>query len=204
MKRVVNTTEDVNANPSSFLTLAMAAGPSAAIQDQETRGQLSLVNSDTLPTQMAPEDRAALEQVGFKFLGPVEGDSIFQYVQMAPGWKKERTDHSMWSDLLDGKGRKRGSIFYKAAFYDRNAHMYMITRFQVQRDHERALSSGEVVFRVHDRANKYTVVWTSEAIPDQGDFTIEKYNAEKDLEKTAVAWLKEHYPDSANPAAYWD
>ena len=29
----------------------------------------------------------------------------------------------MWSDLLDDKGVKRGSIFYKAAFYDRSAFL---------------------------------------------------------------------------------
>jgi hypothetical protein len=42
-------------------------------------------------------------------------------VSLPPGWKVVPTDHSMWSDLVDAKGEKRASIFYKAAFYDRDA-----------------------------------------------------------------------------------
>jgi hypothetical protein len=33
------------------------------------------------------------------------------------------SDHAMWSYLVDELGRERVSIFYKAAFYDRSAHM---------------------------------------------------------------------------------
>ncbi|MDP3917651.1 MAG: hypothetical protein Q8Q30_00550 [Candidatus Woesebacteria bacterium] len=91
-----------------------------AIMDQESAGQQSFVSSDTLPTDLRGKE--VLEAEGVKFLGPVEGDDIFQYVELPEGWKKVPTDHSMWSNLVDGAGRIWASIFYKAAFYDRSAH----------------------------------------------------------------------------------
>ena len=44
-------------------------------------------------------------------------------VKLPAGWKKQATDHSMWSKLLDESGAVVASIFYKAAFYDRIAEM---------------------------------------------------------------------------------
>ena len=58
-----------------------------------------------------------------------EVDDLFVEVTLPAGWKKEATDHSMWSKLVDDKGRERASIFYKAAFYDRDAHINITQRF---------------------------------------------------------------------------
>jgi hypothetical protein len=92
---------------------------SRAIMDQEKTGQESFVESTTLPTVISGKE--ILEAAGVKFLGLVEDDALFQYVQLPAGWKKVATDHSMWSTLVDEKGRERASIFYKAASYDRRA-----------------------------------------------------------------------------------
>jgi len=91
-----------------------------AIMDQESAGQQSFVSSDTLPTDLRGKE--ILEAAGVKFLGVVEDDDMFQYVELPDGWKKVPTDHSMWSNLVDEQGRVRASIFYKGAFYDRSAH----------------------------------------------------------------------------------
>lgn len=91
-----------------------------AIMDQESAGQQSFVSNDTLPTDLRGKE--ILEAAGVKFLGVVEDDDMFQYVELPDGWKKVPTDHSMWSNLVDEQGRVRASIFYKAAFYDRSAH----------------------------------------------------------------------------------
>lgn len=104
-----------------LLARAMATGSSSdAILGQEAAGQQSFVKSTTLPAEIRGKE--ILEAAGVKFLGPVEGDDLFQYVELPEGWKKEPTDHSMWSKLVDEQGRERASIFYKAAFYDRRAH----------------------------------------------------------------------------------
>ena len=66
-----------------------------------------------------------MEAWGIVFLGPVPNDALFQYVTLPEGWHKQPTEHSMWSHLLDDKDRKRASIFYKAAFYDRSAQLHL-------------------------------------------------------------------------------
>ena len=53
-------------------------------------------------------------------------DPLFVDAQLPDGWRVEATDHSMWSNLLDDQGMVRGSIFYKAAFYDRDAFMHVV------------------------------------------------------------------------------
>jgi hypothetical protein len=100
-------------------------GDSRSIERQEAAGQQELVNASVLPADCDSASRAALEAAGVVFGEPVAGDPIFVNVTLPDGWKKVATDHSMWSDLVDGDGKKRAGIFYKAAFYDRNARMYV-------------------------------------------------------------------------------
>ena len=48
-------------------------------------------------------------------------DDLFCETTLPTGWSKVSTDHSMWSKLLDKKGRVRAMIFYKGVYYDRDA-----------------------------------------------------------------------------------
>ena len=108
-----------------FLAEAMMGGSSAPIERQERDGQRQLVNSDRLPAKMG--DQAAYEALGFTF-GPVdEHDPLFRPATLPAGWERKATDHSMGSVIVDTLGRERVSIFYKAAFYDRSAHMTLIS-----------------------------------------------------------------------------
>lgn len=121
-----NTAERAQQDPLGMVMDAMLRGASGSILYQEAQGQSQLVASSVLPSKMDSRTRKALEDAGVKFGELVDGDSLFIYAELPEGWRKEGTDHSMYSDLLDEKGRKRASIFYKAAFYDRSAHMYAI------------------------------------------------------------------------------
>ena len=112
-------------DPAMLLLEALHGDPSKAILDQESRGQSKLVNDATLPAEISLEDRASLESQGVVFGEYVEGDKMFRYVTLPAGWKKVRTDHSLWSELHNEKGKIMASIFYKAAFYDRSSHMYV-------------------------------------------------------------------------------
>lgn len=102
---------------------AVIASTSGGILQQEAEGQQKFVNSSTLPVNSPwPE----LEALGVKRLGKrMTEDSLFEQVELPDGWKKVPTDHSMWSDLVDGDGNKVASIFYKAAFYDERAFCRM-------------------------------------------------------------------------------
>jgi hypothetical protein len=98
-----------------------------AIQTQEKHGQQNLVNSSQLPKNIWPVNgKAVLEAAGVKFLGVDQDDPLFQSVELPQGWKKVGTNHDMWSDLVDEIGKVRAAIFYKAAFYDRKAHMDVV------------------------------------------------------------------------------
>ncbi len=98
-----------------------------AIENQEAEGQKQLVESSQLPKYLngAPgEGETALkkyEELGIEVMGFDESDDLFVEVKLPDGWEVKNTDHSMWSKLLNEKGEEIGSIFYKAAFYDRRA-----------------------------------------------------------------------------------
>ena len=121
-----NTTERMQdpAEQMALLAEAMVTGsPSTFIEGQERAGQHQLVNSDRLPTKILHSEQAEFEAVGFTFGEPDERDPMFRPATLPPGWTREGSDHARGSYLLDELGRKRVSIFYKAAFYDRSAHM---------------------------------------------------------------------------------
>lgn len=124
-----NTARAMREDPAEALLMLAESmgsrGPGGAIEAQEAAGQREIVHSDVIPTDAPPADQ--LEALGFK-LGPVvEGDDMFRRATLPDGWTREGSEHAMWSYLLDGLGRKRASIFYKAAFYDRSAHMSITT-----------------------------------------------------------------------------
>jgi len=200
-----NTSAQVRQDPMGFLLEAMVMGGSNAILNQEAQGQRSLVNSDTLPSKFNHhrgdyDPKVILEAAGVKFLGPVEGDDMFQYVELPNGWKKQATDHSMWSKLVDDKGRERASIFYKAAFYDRDAFMNLVTRFGIRRDYDRQDKEGVAVTSIIDGGK---VVHTIEPIKLPADDR-QKYEVAQKADVAATEWLDKNHPDWRNPGAYWD
>jgi len=93
---------------------------------QEIAGQKDLARFQKFPVDVRDMSRPELEALGFVFGEGSTGDELFQDVKLPPGWRIEPTDHSMWSTILDETGAKRGSIFYKAAWYDQCAFANMI------------------------------------------------------------------------------
>jgi len=122
-----NPNADPYANALIGLAVSMSAGPTAFIEEQERNGQAELVNSDVPPTEISGGSRADFEAVGFVFGEPVERDDLFTHATLPAGWTRQGTDRAMHSSILDHLGRKRVSVFYKAAFYDRRADMSITT-----------------------------------------------------------------------------
>jgi hypothetical protein len=108
------------AEPIEHLMVAMIPG-GAGIEAQEAQGQRELLASTTLPSDI--DDQNAFEALGFTFGPPVEGDPLFREATLPEGWKREGSEHAMWSYIVDARGIRRVNVFYKAAFYDRRAHM---------------------------------------------------------------------------------
>lgn len=104
---------------------------SGAIEAMEKQGQAQLINSDRLPTNGNNGGKGGNDDeylaLGFTFGDPDPDDPMFRPATLPEGWKREASDHDMWSYLVDGLGRRRVSIFYKAAFYDRSAFMRLDT-----------------------------------------------------------------------------
>ena len=144
----------------AWLAAKEGKNPSEAIERQEKRGQDEVVrkqrlpkkiNSNSIPNEfffkgVTPDmdydtrktivDRNlidyAIEQ--YEKMGIIiidEHDDLFWNVKLPEGWEIKATDHTMWNELRDNKGRKRAMFFYKAAFYDRDAFIRFETRFNL-------------------------------------------------------------------------
>jgi hypothetical protein len=123
-----NTTERFKdpAEQMAILAEGMITGSASSfIERQERDGQRQLVNSDRLPADCG--DHAPWLALGFTFGDPDPSDPLFMPATLPPGWQRKATDHSMGSIIVDTLGRERVSIFYKAAFYDRSAHMSLVS-----------------------------------------------------------------------------
>ncbi|WP_329311666.1 hypothetical protein [Streptomyces sp. NBC_01262] len=125
-----NTTRRFKEDPAEpLLLLAAGLGPGGTDQfigEQEAAGQRQLVNSDRLPTSLR-SPREEFEALGFTFGDPDPGDPMFCPATLPEGWSRQASDHNMWSYIVDTLGRRRVSIFYKAAFYDRSSFMRLDT-----------------------------------------------------------------------------
>ncbi len=110
-------------NLANFIVASTPGG----IEAQEKAGQQELVQSDKLPTEILYSSQEDFEALGFVFGEEVKGDPLFRHATLPEGWKREASDHDMWSYIVDENGVRRVSIFYKAAFYDRGAHMSLDT-----------------------------------------------------------------------------
>ncbi len=183
----------------ALLTLAgtMKHGVAREVEDQISSGQKELVNSTVLPCR-SRECRESLEAAGVVFGESVPGDGLFVYVTLPEGWRKEGTDHIMWSQLLDDKGRERASIFYKAAFYDRDAFMNASARFRIHEEPDD--EAGSYVARVKDGDD---VVFSSQT-HRYTDPMATYFEARSAAIAEASAWLERHHPSWEDPSAYWD
>jgi len=185
--KVTNTEKQAIEDP-MLTMLSMLGGSSQAIERSEAKGQEELVESEVLPTNLNGGNKKDYEKIGIVFGDVVEGDRMFQEVTLPDGWKKIRTNHSMWSKLVDDQGRERANIFYKASFHDRSAHMNLVGRFSTDS------------YKYDDKG----------VVMDGGSTELfeHEHNGEYDGREIARGhceqWLNENYPDWKDSTAYWD
>jgi len=190
----------------SLLLEGMILGnPSKAIENQEARGQTRFVNSECLPKRCNDCSRANFEKMGIGFGEDV--DALFVNVTLPAGWKKVPTDHPMWSKLVDEQGRERASMFYKAAYYDRDAFICITKRFSIEptcgwEDDNYQKGTWHCVVKDCDR-----VIWKSTTVepePILKELWGAWYDKKEHLRVFGEEWLKEHYPNWEDPCAYWE
>ena len=177
--------------------------PSMAIENQEKRGQQMVVRNQRLPKKTndhcVPDEfsfkgirsgtsweerreiitrnnyeytKSQYEKMGITIVG--EYDDLFYNVQLPEGWEIKATDHPMWNDLFDDKGRKRANFFYKATFYDRDAFINFDTRFHVRVEHTADPSEDYDVWRKSDFQGRIkdgeNVIYETKAEKCTGDY----------------------------------
>jgi len=199
-----------------FANAAIASTP-GGIEAQEARGQRDFVANETLPIKCNGCKIAELEEMGIVYGEPV--DDLFVNVQLPEGWKKIPTDHSMWSKLVDEQGRERGSIFYKAAFYDLDAHISAVKRFSYSvvpvlgwehSDYRTGewqsvvMDCGNTIWVSPERVEPEPKGSHSSATEKERGVWIDWYQRKNTLGSLGKLWLDEHYPEWGSPLAYWD
>jgi hypothetical protein len=176
----------------AFLT----GSASGAIEASEAAGQRELCASAVLPKQLHGSDvdpKSIEENLGIKF--GEDDDNLFVNVTLPSGWKVVPTEHSMWNNLVDGKGRVRAEIFYKAAFYDRDAFMRFNVRYFVTSEYAelRAPGNFDKKFIVKDAA-------TGSILFETG-YSDDKTDTNR---KAAREFLSTNFPEHENVFAYWN
>lgn len=185
-------------SPAEQLFRGLTEGASQSIENMEAEGQQELVREGgtRLPIELHGCSEDTLRQLGFTLGSVVDGDPVFREGALPFGWTVKATDHSMHSKILDERGARRGSIFYKAASYDRRANLGLERRFQVRADYpdsndadlNAALSDG-----VWDNL-KNDWVFKTKPMTDE----------ERWVSKECIAWLTKHYPEHEDVTKYWD
>lgn len=210
--------------------------PSRAIENQEKRGQRIVVANQRLPQKtndhcvpdefrfngiedsMSWEERNEItnrnnreytknqyEKMGIEIVS--EYDDLFYSVKLPKGWEIKATDHSMWNNLFDDKGRKRANFFYKAAFYDRDAFINFETRFHICVDHIADPSEDYEIWSKSDFQGKIkdgeTVIFETKYMNCSGDY-LEDDKVKSELRKELISYMSENYPDYDDINAYWD
>lgn len=169
---------------------AIVASTPGGIEGQEKAGQAMLtLKFNQLPKDGMDRYRDALERLGFK-IGK-DTDDIFVSVTAPEGWTLRPSDHSMWSYIHDEQGRKRGSVFYKAAFYDRSAHFSLQPRYAAGGDYR---DKGQRFSSVKDTA-------TGAVLIEYGP--TEDYTQSEKEDRVCMDWLTAQFPDWQNVEAYW-
>lgn len=210
--------------------------PSKAIENQEKRGQQNVIrgmrlpkktNEHTVPSEirfrgvsndMSYEERREIvdhniyeytkEQYEKMGIGVSRDyDDLFWSVSLPVGWEIRATDHTMWNELIDDKGRKRATFFYKAAFYDRNAFINFETRYKIESTH---IADSEEDYEVWSKSDHVgyvkdgdTILYQTELIPAIDDFS-KDYEIDKALYAELEKYMAVHYPEWKNTQAYWD
>lgn len=218
----------VNRDPLFHLMGAMTMGMDGHLDREQRVSQRELARqSKTAAQERAPTNIPKrlmcctdedLIKAGFK-LGPrgTLTTEIFRPAVMPEGWRFVQTDHGMWSDLVDGAGFVRGSMFYKSAFYDRSAHLGLNKRFTTREDRAAAdvdgTLRGHVIARLPGKKDEdgHIVHTMTYPVKFPGTYHVVDesmrrayFEASDQFRKDLSAWLATNYPDSDSVHAYWD
>ena len=189
-----------------MLTLLLALmGEKNPIEYMEKKGQEEVVYSTRLAKKMRPS-REDWEELGFEF-EDIEGDRVLVNAKMPEGWSIRPTDNSYWTEIVDANGLRRGSMFYKAAFYDRDAHMDLEPRYGIRSRYTTSkdgLGETRTIIFGNDQEELFVAGSVTHRRGESDEVWSKKYKKEEALREIAKQWADENYPDWRSEKAYWD
>lgn len=232
----MNRADDMMTFLDAWLLSERGEDPSKAIENQEKRGQAEVVRTQRLPRKIndhnVPREifwagvdqnmdydtkrpiiaknietytKAEYEKMGIEIIN--ETDDLFWNVKLPDGWEVKATDHSMWNEVRDNKGRKRMTFFYKAAFYDRGAFSNLQTRFQLDVTHIADPDSDYTVWKASDFRGTVkdgdAIICQTKCVPATGDYSKDD-KIKDELWEELRAFMNEHWPEYKDVHAYWD
>ncbi len=144
-----------------------------------------------LPRDMRPS-QAAFETLGFTFTDI--GDDVLFEATLPKGWSTQELPGSsiLRANLLDSKGRVRGSYRYKGSFYERYGHMSLIERYRLTDQYEDG--SINVVVIDEDGSVIFNAGRCEETFTEEYDKLVAK----------AEEYLMDNYPEWKDATKYWD
>ena len=177
------------------------SGEPNVLEHMEKEGQQRAVNNTMVAKKMFPA-RENWEELGFTFTD-IPGDNVLCKATLPEGWEMVAIDHSMWNNIIDEQGRVRGSMFYKAAFYDREARMELNQRYRIIIDYLDDHVTTEVYF-----GNPKEKVFVAGQI-HKADFSSQEsidayYDELRRLENLTKNYANLYYPNWRDETAYWD
>lgn len=178
------------------------SGETNVIEHMEAEGQQEVVINKRMAREMSPS-REEWEKLGFEFT-EIPGDCVLCNAKLPEGWSIKSTDHSMWNDIIDANGMKRGSMFYKAAFYDRSAHMGLNRRYDVCSDY---IEGDNLTIEVYFGNNKEKLFVAGQVCIPNGatrEERLSKYAEQKKLYAIAKQYGDQFFPGWEDIHAYWE
>jgi hypothetical protein len=190
-----------NMDRDAFLILLRAmSGEENVLENFEKERGEEAARSNYLAKRMKPE-KEIWELLGFTFTD-IPGDDVLCQANLPKGWKIVDTEHHMYKDIIDEMGRKRGSMFYKAAIYDKSAHMSLVPRYGVNVDYDD--NGNETIYFGNEEERLFVSGKLGALKSGIGREGWEKYSADRDaLLCKARAYGNEYYPGFENVLAYW-
>lgn len=184
----------------------LMAGESNVLEHIEAEGQVEAVRCIKMAKKMRPS-REVWERLGFLFTD-IPGDNVLCSAILPEGWSLKATSHSMWNDIFDENGMKRGSMFYKASFYNRSAHMDLYQRYSVCMDYVDDDEDGYATKLEIYFGNKCEKLFVAGFVNLSGSDNFEdienEFKEEDRLQAIAKQFGDENYPGWQSVHTYWD
>ena len=137
-------------------------------------------------------DRFEWEKLGFLFQS-IDGNHVMYKATLPEGWRLEPTDHSMYFDLFDEYGNRRGQMFHNP--YKGFATMSLFHKYGVYADFDKETFTIGYYF-----GNAEEKLFETERISPY-----ERKNIyEADLKMLCLKFADDNYPESWSYSAYWD